>query len=81
MKLCEACAEAKAKMKNLPTRVQTVDKVVRPRVIPARPNDLISLDISTIRAPKGVKITVNKPNWRLIIDQRTGMKFSDFFCN
>ena len=43
MKLCEACAEAKAKMKNLPTRVQTVDKVVRPRVIPARPNDLIRL--------------------------------------
>ena len=54
MKLCEACAEAKARMKNLPTRVQMVDRVVRPRVIPTRPNDLISLDISTIRPPKGV---------------------------
>ena len=54
--------------------------MVRPRVIPARPNDLMSLDISTIRAPKGAKIAVSKPNWRLIIDQRTGMKFSDFFA-
>ena len=27
-----------------------------------------------------MKITVNKPNWRLITDQRTGMKFSDFFA-
>ena len=80
MNPCEACAEAKAKMKNLPTRLHTVDKIVRPRVIPAKPNDLISLDISTIRSPKGVEITVSKPNWRLIIDQRTGMKFSDFFA-
>ena len=77
---CESCAEAKAKMKNLPTRVQTVTTVVRPRVIPARPNDLVSLDISTIRAPKGVNVTVTKPNWRLIIDQRTQMKFSEFFA-
>ena len=62
MNPCEACAEAKAKMKNLPTRVHTVDTIVRPRVIPARPNNLMSLDISTIKAPEGVKITVSKPN-------------------
>ena len=77
---CEVCAEAKAKMKNLPTRVQKVVKVVRPRVIPENPNDLINLDISTIKAPKGVNVTVTKPNWRLIIDQRTQMKFSEFFA-
>ena len=71
MKLCEACSEATAEMINLPTRVQTVAKVVRSRVISSRPNNLVSLNISTIKAPQEVKITVTKSNWRLIIDQRT----------
>ena len=49
----EACADVKAEMKKLPMRVQMVAKLVSLTVIPAKPNDLVSLNISTIRAPKG----------------------------
>ena len=67
MNTCEACTEAKVKMKDLTRRIQTVAKVILPRIISARPNDLFSLDISTINASEG-KRTVTKLNSRLIIN-------------
>ena len=38
----------------------------------------IFLDISTVKDKSG-KIDLAKSNWRIIVDERTGMKFSDFF--
>ena len=38
----------------------------------------IHLDISTIKDPDGAELT--KSNWRILVDERTGMQFSDFFA-
>ena len=67
---CVACAEAKAKQKNVPKvsdHEPTTDT-----------NGRVHLDLATIKTPKGgSKIT--KPNWRIIVDEKTQLKFSDFF--
>ena len=79
MQPCSACAEAKARQKNLPTRVLS-QQVVRMKVpIPSEVNGKVNLDISTIKTPKGVHVTVTKPQWRIITDQHTQMKFSNFY--
>ena len=38
----------------------------------------IFLDISAVKKPKGGP-RVYKPNWRMMVDERTQLKFSDFF--
>jgi hypothetical protein len=69
-KPCEACTIAKAKQKNVPKESEHA---------PARAGEnRIFLDIATIKKVKGGP-TVTKPNWRIMVDERTGMKFSDFF--
>ena len=32
--------------------------------------------VSTINIPKNIKVSVNKPRWRIMVDKRTGLKFS-----
>jgi hypothetical protein len=67
---CEACLTAKAKKKSVNHHQHQRSLI---------PNERIYLDLSRlIRA--GDK-TIYKPNWRLIVDERTGMKFTDFFTN
>jgi hypothetical protein len=67
---CEACAAGKAKQKNLPKCDHTPA---------AKGANRIFLDLSTVKNPKsGPKIS--KPNWRIMVDERTGMKFSDFYA-
>ena len=39
----------------------------------------ILLDISTIMIPKEVKMSVTKPHWRIMVDERTGLKLSGLF--
>ena len=74
-----ACAEAKARQKNLPRRILS-RQVVRMNVpISSEVNGKVNLDISTIKAPKGVKVTVTRPQWRMLTGQRTQMKFSAFY--
>ena len=54
LKPCKACAAAKAKQKNLPTHGEH---------IPSKENnEKIFLDLSTVKAPKELKMTVTKPN-------------------
>jgi len=71
MEPCEACAAAKAKQKNVPKvsdHVQSTENAGR-----------VFLDIATVKSPKeGPK--VRNPNWRVIVDERTQMKFSGFFA-
>ena len=68
--VCQACAEAKSKQKNIPANTEHIKaSKTEPRV---------HLDISTIKDPEGVELT--KSNWRIMVDERTGMKFSDFFA-
>ena len=61
MQPCSACAEAKARQKNLPTRILS-RQVIRMKVpIPSDVNEKVNLDISTIKAQKVVKVTVTRP--------------------
>ena len=70
---CNHCAMAKSKQRHVPAIEPQADCAVKP-------NDRDALDISTIKAPKALKITLGKPNWRIMVDELTGMKFSDFFA-
>jgi hypothetical protein len=69
-KPCKACTVAKAQQKNVPKESEHATAGVGA--------NRIFLYISTIKKTKdGPKVT--KPNWRIMVDERTGMKFSDFF--
>ena len=74
---CEACARAKAAKKPL--------KVIQVKHKPKHQwggKSRMFLDISTLkrqlRKKKHIKLPINKPNWRLMVDERTQLKFSHF---
>jgi hypothetical protein len=68
--VCEPCTEAKAKQKNLPRHPDTPPST--------KDENRIYLDIATIKkTKKGPK--VYKGNWRIMADERTQLKCSDFF--
>jgi hypothetical protein len=71
-KECASCAVGKAKQKNVPKESEHAPATKEEE------ENRVFLDIATVKKPKdGLK--VNKPNWRIMVDERTGMKFSDFF--
>ena len=76
---CGACAEAKAKQRSLPSRVETVRTVVNPKQRASVANGRIFLDISSVKSPKLLKVNVTKPNWRLMVDERTELKWTNFY--
>ena len=79
MQPCSVCAEAKVRQKNLPTRILS-SQVIRMNVpIPSEVNGKVNLYISTVKALKGIKVTATRPQWRMLTDQRTQMKFSAFY--
>jgi hypothetical protein len=66
---CEACAAGKARQKNLPKSEHAPAEKGANRIF---------LDLATVKTPKGAP-KISKPNWRIMVDERTGMKFSDFY--
>ncbi len=70
LKPCNTCVAGKAKQNNVPKdSLHQVTTVNAARVF---------LDIVQVNGPeKGP--TVTKPNWWIIVDERTQLKFSDFF--
>eukprot|EP00957_Ditylum_brightwellii_P038657 2922379-Ditylum_brightwellii.AAC.1 len=71
MSTCESCAVGKAKQKNVPK--------VSEHIKSDKPGERIFLDISTIKGEKdGPKVNV-KNQWRIMVDECTSLKFSDFF--
>ncbi len=36
-------------------------------------------DLSKIKVPEGLDVTINKPNWHIMVDQLSGFKQSKFF--
>ena len=70
MKPCPACAAAKAKQKSVPKISDHVPATEGER--------RIFLDISTVKKPKDLPAVI-RPNWRIMVDERTQMKFSAFF--
>eukprot|EP00957_Ditylum_brightwellii_P063090 4789512-Ditylum_brightwellii.AAC.1 len=75
----EACAKAKAKQKSLLTRVATIVQVIKPKIKASKVNEQMNLDISTIKVPTGVKVNVDKPQWLMPVDEKTNMKWSEFY--
>ena len=71
LKPCVACGVAKAQQKSV-KKASTHEKATRI-------HERVYLDISTIKPPRDLKGKVTKQNWRLIVDERTGIKYSDFF--
>jgi hypothetical protein len=71
-KPCEACSIAKAKQKNLP-KVTFGELQVQ-----EKERGKIHIDISTVKQKKGMPEAI-KPNWRILVDARTQLKFSDFY--
>jgi hypothetical protein len=70
VKPCDACSVAKAKQKNVPKENEqdnNVDHAGR-----------VFLDISTVKRKKKDP-PVAKPNWRIVVDERTQLKFSAFY--
>ena len=67
---CDACAAAKAKQKNVPKN--------RDEEKTTKEEGRIYLDIATVKRKEGQPKTV-KPNWRIMVEERTQLKFSDFY--
>jgi len=70
-KPCQSCAESKAKQKIVPKKTEGTKA--------EKPNGRIFSDIATVKAPKSLKLVVARPQWHLMVDEATGMKFSAFY--
>ena len=69
---CEACAIGKAQQKGVTKRSN--------HVIATKNGERVFLDISSVKNTEFPEVEVTpKPYWRIIVDERTQMKFSDFF--
>jgi hypothetical protein len=68
---CAACAATKAKQKNVPKTSSMTPSNMK------KDESQIYLDIATINRPH--KKQVYKKNWRIMLDERTGTKFTDFY--
>eukprot|EP00957_Ditylum_brightwellii_P182982 13937172-Ditylum_brightwellii.AAC.1 len=74
MEQCEACAESKVQQKSLPSKREVVKKGVHIKGVPKKANECMYLDISTIKAPANVKVTITKLQWLVLVDKRIEMK-------
>ena len=71
--VCEDCMTAKAKKKGVSKDSDHVPS--------SEPNGRIFLDLSKIKKPKDCPEVkkVYKSNWRMMVDEMTGLKFTEFF--
>jgi hypothetical protein len=67
---CDSCAAGKAKQKNVPKMSEHAPR--------AENNGSIFLDIATIKKTKNGP-RVSKPNWTIMVDEATGLKFLLFY--
>ena len=65
---CQSCAELKAKQKSVPKESEG-EKATEP-------NGRVFQDLATVKAPEKSGIRVGRPNWQMIVDEHTEMKFS-----
>jgi hypothetical protein len=76
---CGACAEAKSKQRSLPRRTAAYCEVVRPKQVAQTVNERVHIDISSVKNPSEYEVKVTKPHWMMVMDKRTGMKWSEFY--
>ena len=48
--------------------------------MPKEINKRIHVDLSLVKAQKLLNVTVTKPHWRMLVDERTEMKWSNFYA-
>jgi hypothetical protein len=72
LKVCEACPRAKAKQKNVNKYNVTHELAL---TFPKR----VFIDIATVKSKEGQPAVTN-PNWLIIVDEATKMKFSFFYA-
>ena len=65
--VCQAYNEVKAKQKSIPEE-SGAEKTVEP-------NNRLYHNISTIKAPADANVTISKPVWSMLTDERTLMRF------
>ena len=68
---CEECAQGKAKQKDIHTLEEPKEKATTV-------NGRVYLDISTLKNKDGPP--PKQPNWRILVDELTGLKISHFFA-
>ena len=66
---CKVYTAGKDKQKNVPKSSEHVKAT--------RDANRLFLDIAIIKKINGMP-NVTKPNWRIMVDERTGLKFTDF---
>jgi hypothetical protein len=71
VKPCESCAIAKAKQKNVPKASE--------HVVATENGQRVFLDISSIKIMEDTDKPTTQPYWRIMVDERTQLKFSDFY--
>ena len=59
-----------AKQKNVPKKTEGKKAT--------KPNEGLFQDLATIKPPKSLDVTVTKPHWQLIVDERTNIEFSSY---
>ncbi len=70
-KTCEACAIGKAKQRNIPKEALSKKATIF--------NGRLGHDLSKIKAPEGMEVTINKSNWHIMVDKAMGFKRNTFF--
>jgi len=68
---CESCAVGKAKQKNVPK--------ISEHVAAKNSGERVFLDIATFKGEKDGPAVNARKNWRIMVDERTQMKFTKFF--
>ena len=68
---CEACAIGKAQQRNI-SKEATEGKATTF-------NGRVGHDLAKIKAPEGMEVRINKPNWHILVDEMSGFKRSAFF--
>ncbi len=69
--MCESCAIGKAQQRNVP-KESLGEKATTF-------NGRLGHDLSKIKVPEGLDVTINKPNWHIMVDQSLGFKRSKIF--
>jgi hypothetical protein len=68
---CEACAIGKAKQRNIPKGALGEKATIF--------NGRVGHDLSKIKAPERMEVTINKSNWHMMVKEATGFMKSAFF--
>jgi hypothetical protein len=60
---CKACAIEKAKQRNIPKEASREKATIF--------NGRVGHNLSKIKAPEGMEVTINKSNWHIMVDKAT----------